>query len=444
VLDWKDTIVGLATAAGDGCRAILRVAGPEAHRIVASALTEIDPLPWPKGLRRAVVVRLDAWERTVEGALLAWPEGRSSTGQQAAELHIPAGPALTAALQEQLVAAGARLARRGEFTLRAFLAGKLDLAQAEGVLGVIEAKDARQLAFAIDRRTGGLSRRIAALRSDLLDFLADVEASLDFVEEDIQFVDRRGATERLQTAIKEVEAVRDEQGRGATAAGRPGVVFVGPPNAGKSSLFNALVGHARAITSPEAGATRDVIVATATIGHIEVELFDTAGVDASMEAAQSIYGQAAGLRERSLKAAAIVMYCLPVGATTPEDWVPNPTRLLVRTQADLDPWFVDPLADCATSVVGPPGLGRLVSLLEERLHGQTGDATMEVAARCAECLTRASARLQETATDFEAGGGLELLAAGLRLVLDDLSEIVGAVYTDDLLDRVFSRFCIGK
>ena len=444
MLDWKDTIAGLATATGDGCRAIVRVAGPDAHRVVAASLTEMDELPWPKALRRAVVVRLDAWERTVEGTLLAWPEGRSSTGQQAAELHIPAGPALAAALQEQLVAAGARPARRGEFTLRAFLAGKLDLAQAEGVLGVIEAKDARQLAFAIDRRTGGLSRRIAALRSDLLDFLADVEASLDFVEEDIQFVDRHGAAERLQTAIREIEALRVEQGRGATAAGRPGVVFVGPPNAGKSSLFNALVGQARAIISPEAGATRDVIITTANIGDMEVELFDTAGVDATMEAAQSIYGQAAGLRERSLQAAAVVVYCLPVGATTPEDWAPNPTRLLVRTQADLDPSFVDPAADCATSVVGPPGVGQVVGLLEERLNAQLGDATMEVAARCAECLARASARLQETEKDFAAGGGLEILAAGLRLALDDLGEIVGAVYTDDLLDRVFSRFCIGK
>src|SRR5689334_209577 len=139
MIDWQDTIVGLATATGDGCRAILRVAGPEAHRIVAASCDEVDPPPWMKPLRRTVRFQIREWQRSVEAVLLAWPEGRSATGQPMAELHLPAGPALTNAIQEQLIADGARLARPGEFTLRMFLAGKLDLAQAEGVLGLVEA-----------------------------------------------------------------------------------------------------------------------------------------------------------------------------------------------------------------------------------------------------------------------------------------------------------------
>src|SRR5215203_4249114 len=138
MIDWNDTIVGLATATGDGCRAILRVAGPESHRIVAASLNHMDRSPWMQPLRRNVRVQIRDWQRRVEAVLLAWPTGRSATGQPMAELHLPAGAALTNALQEQLIESGARLARPGEFTLRMFLAGKLDLAEAEGVLGLVE------------------------------------------------------------------------------------------------------------------------------------------------------------------------------------------------------------------------------------------------------------------------------------------------------------------
>jgi tRNA modification GTPase len=444
MLDWKDTIVGLATATGDGCRAILRVAGPDAHRFVAFCLVDSESTDWGRSFRKAAVFRIKAWERNVECVLLSWPEGHSATGQPSVELHLPAGPALASAIQEELISSGARLARRGEFTLRSFLAGKLDLAQAEGVLGLVEAVDARQLAFAVDRRTGGLSRRIAALRSSLLDFLADVEASLDFVEEDIQFVDRSGAQVRLSEALAEIATLRSEHGSRSTSTGRPRVVLLGPPNAGKSSLFNALVGDAKAITSPEPGATRDVLTATVSIDGREIELFDTAGVDQEQQSISPIYGQAADIRERSVQAASYVIDCLPVGEPPSPDWKPGPNRLLVRTQADRLPDFDDPSADCHVSVVAAPGIEGLKKLLAERLDRDAADGLTSAAERTAESLGRAFARLEETATDYAAGGGLELLAAGLRLTLDDLEEIVGAVYTDDLLDRIFSRFCIGK
>ena len=444
MLDWKDTIVGLATATGEGCRSILRVAGSNAHQVVAALLVKPEALDWTRPFRESVVVRINAWNRTLEAALLSWPEGRSSTGQASVELHLPAGPALADAVQEELVAAGARPARRGEFTLRSFLAGRLDLAQAEGVLGVVEAVDARQLAFAVDRRTGGLSRRVTALRSSLLDFLADVEASLDFVEEDIQFVDRTGAQARLNTALAEIGGLRAEHESRATSSGRPRVVLLGPPNAGKSSLFNALIGDARAITSPEPGATRDVLTATVSINGREIELFDTAGVDPSLESEAPIYGQAGDLRDRSVQAATFVVYCLPVGEAPTADWKLAPNRILARTQADRFPGFNDPSADCSISVVSAPGIDGLRTLLAERLDRDAADGLTCAVERSAESLGRAYTRLEETAADFAAGGGLEILAAGLRLALDDLGEIVGAVYTDDLLDRIFSRFCIGK
>jgi tRNA modification GTPase len=445
MIDWQDTIVGLATATGNGCRAILRVAGPAAHRIVAASLYDVDKQPWMKPLRRTVRFQIRDWRRSVEAVLLAWPEGRSATGQPMTELHLPAGSALSNAIQEQLIADGARLARPGEFTLRMFLAGKLDLAQAEGVLGLVEAVDARQLAFAIDRRTGGLSRRIAGLRSSLLDFLADVEASLDFVEEDIQFVDRTGAMKQLDAAINEVQTLRQDQGKRSLSSGRPTVVLLGPPNAGKSSLFNALVGESAAIISPISGTTRDVLSGTAIFDGKEIDLIDTAGIDEAAEAdAAGIQGQAADLRHRSRQSANLLIQCLPVGEPVREEWKASANVLLVRTQADRNPAFTDPAADCCTSVIGEPGIADLRRMIAARLHLQTGDAPFGVAERCIEGLNRAAARLEETRRDFFDGGGLELLAAGLRLSLDDLGELVGAVYTDDLLDRIFSRFCIGK
>jgi tRNA modification GTPase len=248
----------------------------------------------------------------------------------------------------------------------------------------------------------------------------------------------------LDSAIQEIADLRAEHGARATSIGRPRVVLLGPPNAGKSSLFNALVGDARAMTSPEPGATRDVLSAIARMGGREVELFDTAGVDHQPEMESTIYSQAAEFRSRSVQSASYVLYCLPVGAAHTDDWKSAPNRLLVRTQADRIPEFRDSTADCFISVVGAPGVDPLVKILSDRLDRDAIEGGTSATERSAECLGRALVRMEETSADYSAGGALELLAAGLRLALDDLGEIVGAVYTDDLLDRIFSRFCIGK
>jgi tRNA modification GTPase len=445
-MDWLDTIVAGATATGDGCRAIVRVAGPNAHEIVAAGLIEPPSLPWRRAQVFARSYLLPRWsDRRVPARVYVWPERASATDQPAAEIHAPAGPALANAVVATLCERGARLARPGEFTLRTFLAGRLDLSQAEGVLGLIEARDVRDLALAIDERSGGLSAPVGRLRNDLLDLLADLEAGLDFVDEDIEFVSAAELIDRLEAARREAERL------GVARSGRrfygawPRVVLVGPPNAGKSTLFNALVGRSEAIVSPHAGTTTDYLSAVVEFDGVAVELIDTAGFDPGVEGDDGgVFGLAAKLRRYNLHTADLEVLCLPNDEPAPEWWQDRPYRLTARTKADRAPDFVDPIAQCTVSAVGPPGVDPLVKRIRADLASHRERPTTAHSDRCVVALTAAVRTLDDAIAKARAGAGTEYVAVGIRETLDLLGEIVGAVYTDDLLDRIFSRFCIGK
>src|SRR5262249_27089380 len=211
--------------------------------------------------------------------LFLWPTRRSYTRQPLAEVHTFGSPPLLDAVLRALCDAGARLARPGEFTLRAFLAGRIDLMQAEAVLGVIDAADRRQLQSALEQLAGGLSRPLNGLRNDLLDLLADLEAGLDFVEEDIRFVSPEELAARLKSALDLLEQSSCQLAARGTGDGLARVALAGAPNAGKSSLFNALVGNSAAIVSAHPGTTRDYLVAKIDADGLPIELVDTAGVD---------------------------------------------------------------------------------------------------------------------------------------------------------------------
>src|SRR5262249_35573292 len=241
--------------------------------------------------------------------LYVWPAPRTYTGQNLAELHTLSCPPLLDLLVARLLNAGARAAGPGEFTLRAFLAGKLDLTRAEAVLAVIEAGSRAELKQALAQLAGGVTRPLQELRGDLLDLLADVEAGLDFAEEDIHFISPENLLNRLAKGLA-VLTVLGRQLEQRSVAGRPfRAVLAGRPNAGKSSLFNALAGGS-ALVSPEPGTTRDYLTRTLDLDGLKVELVDTAGWQ---EAADPIAEQAQALGRGQAGEADLVLLCLEAG-----------------------------------------------------------------------------------------------------------------------------------
>jgi tRNA modification GTPase len=373
-----------------------------------------------------------------------WPTTRSYTRQPSAELHLPSSPPILEAALAAVCAAGARLARPGEFTLRAFLAGRLDLTQAEAVLGVIDAGSRQELAAALSQLAGGLARPLSQLREALLDLLAHLEAGLDFVEEDIEFITPAELTAQLDSALAQVETIaRQLAGRGE-AGQLPKVVLAGPPNAGKSSLLNALAGAEAAIVSPKAGTTRDFVARRVQIGDRECLLIDTAGLAEGAPDGElgHLAAEAASEQRRE---ADLVLFCRealkPEAPSCSEAF--QPEALAVWTKCDLlSPGDSPPPGGLPTSSRTGQGLAELRSAIGARLA--RGTAVASTAVRCRESLRLAEAALARASAAASSGGGQELVAVEVRLALEELGQVVGAVYTEDLLDRVFSRFCIGK
>jgi tRNA modification GTPase len=367
-------------------------------------------------------------------------------------------------LVAQLLDAGARAAQPGEFTLRAFLAGKLDLTRAEAVLAVIEAGDRQELKQALDQLAGGVARPLQVLRDDLLNLLADVEAGLDFAEEDLQFVENTELLHRLSRGLAQLELLR-KQLEQRTIGDRPfRVVLVGRPNAGKSSLFNALTGAPAALVNPRPGTTRDYLLHRLDLDGVRVELIDTAGWQnslagasgwcepaparsASEAAAEIIDAQAQTLGREQAEQADLLLLCIEAGRTDDAQEAEMLTRpdgsavVAVATKCDRAPPPCDRLA---TSAVTGAGIEALRAFLAEQAHAHAQPALAPSLSRCRHHVDTCVDYLRQAHEAALFAEPAEVLALQLRGALDELGELVGAIYTDDLLDRIFSRFCIGK
>jgi tRNA modification GTPase len=442
-LDVNETIVALSSAPGPGGRAIVRLSGPAALSIADRVFTAAEPLARDQRRRYPGAVRLPDVASPLPADLYVWPGPRSYTGQDVAELHTLGCPPLVDLLIAQLLNAGARAAQPGEFTLRAFLGGKLDLPRAEAVLGVIEATDRDQLKQALTQLAGGVTRPLEGLRDDLLNLLADVEAGLDFADEDIQFVDQRETLLRLGKALALVTLAQKQLAQRAVSERTFRAVLVGRPNAGKSSLFNALTGAA-ALVSPEPGTTRDYLVRRLDLDGVSVELVDTAG---RREAVGPIEEQAQALGRSEAERADLLLLCLEAGrvTTAEEERLLQPAGasevLGVATKCDL----AEPAAGLlATSAATGAGLGPLRTALAERARSRRAPALAPSISRCKHHVDRCLEALRRAHAVVLYEDPAEILALELRGALDELGEMVGAVYTNDLLDRIFSRFCIGK
>ncbi len=460
-----DTIAALASAPGPALRGIVRVSGPSAKVVVSSVFVPDDcsawetaRLPW----RHHGTVEIPDVHCPLPVDVFLWPTGRSYTGQPTAELHtIGSGPLLEALL-ERLFAHGARPAQRGEFTLRAFLAGRIDLMQAEAVLGVIDATDQQQLHLALDQLGGGLSRRIAALHEELLLHLADLEAGLDFVEEDIEFIARDELIRRIRGGLVFLNDLLEQAASRLQSTGRLKVVLAGLPNAGKSTLLNALCGGEAAIVSSASGTTRDYLSVPVEWSGLGIDLIDTAGWDraGADDPRLSIERAADELRHDQWQRADLILWCSPadiVGATGCDEAAALDARLReecarngksvlhLTTKADLSD-ARSQQTDVPVSATTGRGIDKVKALVVSHFDCSAGDDGIlgTTAARCRDSLRGAADALERARAAAAARAGDELVAIELRDALDHLGQIIGRVYTDDILDRIFSRFCIGK
>ncbi|MFH5806521.1 tRNA modification GTPase [Alienimonas sp. DA493] len=433
--DPDEPIAAPASAPGGAARALVRLSGPGTPRLLRTLFTPAEPAAYPgRGARRFEgELKLDAFPAPVPAAALVWPTDRSYTGQPSAELHLPGSPPVVEATLAALHAAGFRPAGPGEFTLRAFLAGRIGLTEAEAVLGVVDAADPEELHTALNQLSGGVSNRLAPVRSDLMDLLADLEAGLDFAEEDVSFIEPDVLRERIEAGRSAIAALAADAAGRSVSTTAPRVVLAGPPNAGKSSLFNALCGRPAALVSPTAGTTRDAVSETIRLGEATVELIDTAGEEA---AGDDLSAAAQARRAETLSTADLMLHCVPPGGAVPEE-----AGLVIYTKADLR--AEEPDGPCVSAATGA-GLAELKTALaaaleraEPRRH-----LTGATAARGGAALNEAAAALEAAAATVELGD--ELVAAELRTAIDALGEVLGVVYHDDLLGRIFGRFCIGK
>lgn len=457
-----DTIAAIATARGRAAMAIVRLSGPDACSIAAACF---------RGADLQTVA-----SHTVHLGYVLSPEGhpidqvvatvfrapRSYTGEDIVELTCHGGDLSPQLILETLLHHGARLAEPGEFTLRAFLNGKLDLAQAEAVADLIHASSTRAHRVSLAHLQGRYSEQLSRLRSDLLELCAYVELELDFSDEDVAFADRAQLEALLDRTGHLLDDLLRSYQLGELLRDGVRVVIGGRPNAGKSTLLNALLGQDRAIVSPIPGTTRDQIEAEAEIEGLRFRFVDTAGLRTT---ADQIEAEGVRRAQQAIAAADVLLYVfdLTIGLKAEEQ------TYLEQLQAEhptLPIIVVGNKRDLLEKEPAPPGLNcSVLTLSAQRARqeaselqplvralsaavmadlGSMDDSAVVINQRHRQHLARAREAVQAARLALEQGVSGDLLALELRRALHELGAITGEITTEDVLDQIFSRFCIGK
>lgn len=451
------TIVAIATPPGRGGIGVVRLSGPEAVGILRRLLHATPADLQSHHLHHGWLPDPDHRSRVLDEVLYAFMEApRTYTGEDVVEIHAHGSPLVLSAIVRAALDAGALPAEPGEFTKRAFLNGRMDLTQAEAVVDLINAQTDRALRTAANQLRGETRDACVALRETYADLLAETEAWIDFPEEDLPDQDLRRVAGSLEASIERLELWLCTWREGHALQGGVRVALVGRPNAGKSSLLNRLAGEERAIVAPQPGTTRDFLEVPIACEGFPVTLVDTAGIRPTADALED-----EGVRRsRDQIARADWVLVLVDGSVPPtaEDralWaeIDPLRRLLVRTKADLPAawdaaaWDLPSRDVVVTSATQAHGADPLRARLAERIGGAGHEASDVVitSLRQREAV-HAAAQAARRALGHLAGGAppLDLLAADLREALDRLGDLVGRVDAEGILDRVFSRFCIGK
>jgi len=443
-----DTIVAIATAPGRSAVALIRLSGPGAFRIARNHIDQ-----WPETPRETQLCAVRDGETELDQALVTvFPAPNSFTGEDTVEISTHGGQVVPVSVVSALISSGARQALPGEFTRRAVLNGKLDILQAEAIGDLIDARSSSMQRLALEQLNGGLSRRLLCLRSDLIDLEALIAYDVDFPEEDDGPVDRKTISAKTRSIIHSIRNLLDTASTGELIREGAVVVIAGPPNAGKSSLFNAIVGKQRAIVTEIPGTTRDALEAVVENGSWPLRLVDTAGLRTPADRLERLGIE---VSERYLKNAEVVLACCDPDNVV-EDVVgfvrsrSSAAVIPVRTKADLlSEGYQISSPEIAVSAETGEGIGDLMDRIAEIISARHGegvlDAPVLTRVRHQHLLGVARAELESFEAAWEEGKIPATVAAvHLRSAVSSLEEMIGAVEIEDVLDRVFSSFCVGK
>lgn len=446
-----DTIAALATPAGTSAIAVVRISGLDTQ-VIAAAIYGQSPVP-----RLATHLDYRGIDgRLIDDVLVTFFKGpQSYTGEDSLEVSTHGNPFIAQKVLEDLLARGCRPAEPGEFTQRAFLNGRMDLSQAEAVMDLIHARSERALAAANAQLRGALGRRMEELIATLLNTLARIEAYIDFPDEDLPAEDRALVIQQCDGISLSINDLMATSRYGEMLRDGVKTVIIGAPNAGKSSLLNALVGRDRALVSPEPGTTRDFIEERIVVGPHCLRLIDTAGLNPSPAPLERL-----GMEKTLERAAEADLFLVVLDAsqgvapTLPHDLLARLTpsnALVVLNKSDLLPALpplpsLSALPTIRASALTGVGIEELRTVIAGKADAFSGSAAEGVAinARHAHALAQARDGLRDALAKLQSNGPVELVASDLRSVLAAFGEITGRIDNERMLDQLFATFCIGK
>ena len=462
-MNFHDTIAAIATARGEAGIGIVRVSGDLARPIAAELFQSPRGVPPTElsthTLTYGHVIDTNASDEVIDEVLLGIMHAPNTyTGEDIVEFNCHGGILTLTAVLDLVVKSGARVAEPGEFTKRAFLNGKLDLAQAEAVAELIASKTDLSRKIAIDALAGKLSDTVNSLSDRLADLLAEIEASIDFPEEDLDFMKVETQLEAAHAVQNDLTTLLDTADEGRIITEGVKVAILGKPNVGKSSLLNALVGTTRAIVTDIPGTTRDTIEEPINVNGIPLKLIDTAGIRQTDDFVEQ---QGVQRSKAVINSAELLLLMFDASQSLNNadlellQTAQSTTAILILNKVDL-PVVTPPTTllmhspkkrIVETAIPEGKGLDALKSMICEELIGgelAVGESPILTNARHQEALRRASEGLNYAIESLENGMPPDLVTVDLRISLDGLGDIVGKTTTEDILDRIFSQFCVGK
>ncbi|KJJ85570.1 tRNA modification GTPase TrmE [Candidatus Omnitrophus magneticus] len=458
----NDTIAAISTPLGEGGIGIVRLSGNDAFAVVSKIFfskNSSDIFSYKTGTIHFGYIKDIAKGEIIDEVLLSVMRApKTYTKENIVEINCHGGALIVQMVLDVCISSGARLAEPGEFTKRAFLNGRIDLSQAEAVIDIIKSESEICSRMAMENLQGKLSRDIREIRELIINILAEIELSIDFTEEDVEFSEQSRITGKIKTARNKIKDMLASGSKGMMIKRGVKAVICGRPNVGKSSLMNALLRHERVIVAERAGTTRDVVEDALNIKGISVRLYDTAGI---METSDAIEIESIKRTKQKIDSADIALFVLDAGAVISQEdrlifeTIKNKNKVIILNKIDMPLKINEELVKkefnmpdaCEVSSLTGKGIENLEEIVFKMIAGNTfdkGHASIIARVRHKECLENALISMNNADKTINEGFNLELIASDLNSALYELGLITGEIVDDSILDKIFSEFCIGK